>query len=79
MPIMTIRAINATFESTSSGEFETVDDAYRAGLTASLRIAADEVAQSIPSSIVEFLIVNDGQGQVARGAVAVSTARMLNV
>lgn len=78
MPTMTIRTTNSTFSSVSTGDFETVEDAYRAGVVAGVDIAAGEVAAGALSSLVQVEVDLVGQRGVARGAVAVSTARLLS-
>lgn len=78
MTTMTIRVTNATFESSSTGEFETIDDAYRAAVAAGIEIASGEVLAGSESSIVQIDVASAGQGEAARGAVAVSTARLVN-
>ena len=79
MSMMTIRVTNASFESSSSGEFESVDDAYRAGLISGLSIASDEIAGGSPSAIVQVTVDLEGRPGVARGSVAVSTAPLLSL
>jgi uncharacterized protein (UPF0264 family) len=75
MTSMTLRVVNATFESISAGEFETVDDAFRAATAAGLEIAAGEVRNGTHSVIVEVAVDLVGQRGAVRGAVAISTAR----
>ena len=78
MPTMTIRVTNATFESAAPGDFDTLDEAYRAAVVAGLRIAADEVAAGAASSVVEVAVDLVGQEDAVRGAVAASTARLVS-
>ena len=77
LPTMTIRVTNATFESASPGEFDSLDDAYRAPLRSGLEIAAGEVSAGSISSIVQVSVDLVGQIGAVRGAVAVSSARLL--
>ena len=76
---MTIRVTNARFESTSSGEFDTVDDAFRYAIASGLEIATSEVsAGSTSSTIVHVAVDLVGKRDAAGGAVAVSTQRLLS-
>lgn len=77
MPNMTIRVTNATFESSAPGEFDTVEDAYRMAVASGIGIAAGEVSAGAISSVVEIAVDVVGQRDAARGAVAVSTSRLL--
>lgn len=72
---MTIRVVNSTFESASAGEFDTVDDAYRAAVISGLEIAASEVRTGLNSAVVEVAVDLVGQKGAARGAVAILTGR----
>jgi hypothetical protein len=77
MAKMIVRVTNSTFESVSMHlDFATVDDAYTAAIKAGLEIAATEVANGANSSIVELAVDLEGQPYAARGALAVSTARI---
>ena len=78
MPAMTIRVVNATFQSTSTGEFDTLDDAYRAAVMSGLEIAADEVRAGLNNAVVEVSVDLVGQRGVARGALSISTGRFLD-
>ena len=75
---MIIRVTNSIFESANAGEFETVDDAYRAALQSGLKIAAEEVATGKPSAIVQVAVDVVGRRAARRGSVAVSTADLLS-
>ena len=74
MPIFTMRITNATFESFSSGEFVTIEDAYRAAVVAGAKIASDELQSGVDSSIVQVSVNLVGHREVMRGAVSLSTA-----
>ena len=77
MPIFTIRVTNASFESFSSGEYATVEDAYRAAVVDGIKIASDEVQSGADSSVVEISVDLVGHRGARRGAVAVSTACLI--
>ncbi|MGJ3628476.1 hypothetical protein AB5I41_18885 [Sphingomonas sp. MMS24-JH45] len=74
--MMTLRVTNATF-STAQGDFATVDEAYLA-IAAGLEIAVDKIRAGERSAIVEVAVDVVGRRYAARGAVAVSTSRMLS-
>ncbi|RYF11037.1 MAG: hypothetical protein EOO77_20270 [Oxalobacteraceae bacterium] len=76
MAQMTIRATNSTFESVSTGEYEHVDYAYRAGLKAALEIARSEIEGGANSVIIEVAVDLEDRRYAARGALAISTAPM---
>lgn len=78
MTAMVIRNTNASFESINTdGDFGTVDEAYRAGLASALAIAVEEVNGGADSAIVEVSVDVPGERYAARGAVAISTSRIL--
>ena len=76
MAQMTIRATNRTFESVSTGDYEHVDHAYRAGLKAALEIARSEIEGGANSVIIEVAVDLEDRRYAARGALAISTAPM---
>ena len=76
MAEMTVRTTNSTFQSISTGDYDQVDDAYRAGVKAALEIASSEVENGAETVIVEVAVDVVGQRYAARGAVSVATARM---
>ncbi|RZI61369.1 MAG: hypothetical protein EOP94_00715 [Zymomonas sp.] len=73
---MTTRATNRTFESVSAGDYDHVDDAYRAGLKAALEIAGSEIEAGAESVIIEVAVDAAGRRYAARGALSISTARI---
>lgn len=77
MTQMTIRATNSIFESVSTGDYEHVDHAYRAGLKAALEIARSEIEDGANSVIIEVAVDLEGRRYAARGALSVSTAPMV--
>ena len=72
---MTLRVVNATFESSSVGNFDTVDEAYGAAVVSGLEIAVSEVRAGAINAIVEVAVDLVGARGAVRGAVAISTAR----
>jgi hypothetical protein len=76
MTHMTIRATNRTFESISNGDYDHVEDAYRAGLKGALEIASSEIEAGAESVIIEVAVDVGGKRYAARGALAISTAPM---
>jgi len=79
VPIMTVRVTNSTFISANNQQaFDSVDDAYKAALQSGLAIACDEIGRGVTSVIVELAVDIVGQPYAARGALAISTARLFN-
>lgn len=74
---MTIRVTNATFESSSAGEFATMEDAYRTAIASGLDIATGEVSAGADVAIVQIAVDLVGRADAIRGSVAVSTARLM--
>lgn len=78
MSTMTVRVTNAQFESIAQqGEFDSVDAAYDAAIESGLAIATEEIRRGERSVIVEVAVDVVGKPYAARGAVAVSTSRLL--
>lgn len=75
MPAMIIRVVNATFQSSHAGEFDTIDEAYRAAVLAGVEIAAAEVRSGLGSAIVEVAVDLVGRRGAARGAVSIASGR----
>ena len=74
MTIMTVRVINAEFESHDEGEYASVEDAYQAALHAGVEIVTSEIMNGKPVAIVEVSVDVAGRTGVRRGAVSLATS-----
>ncbi|RYD24204.1 MAG: hypothetical protein EOP89_11520 [Lysobacteraceae bacterium] len=69
---------SAFVSSNNQQEFNSVEDAYKAALQSGLEIACDEINRGATTAIVELAVDLVGQRYAARGALAISTARLVN-